>query len=424
MTGCKADRGIAGLVAALLALALQAGPAEAETEDAALGSLRLRGGIDANPRLLPGGRASGFAAMDGAFAIGRQAGDLKIGLIGEVERTEFTVRGLAPSERYRLALEAESTAVPNWSLRSGTRVESERSATLQALDATQSLRVQWTGGVVRPFLMAEAGYHTLNETNAILTDFLPEPQRFARAALTPGVTVQTRDGAFGASVRAQATRYADAVDLFGYRRANERIEPFLFARYEAQGLSVSASVSHLFGFWRDVDFSRVSETLFDASLTKSMGRFALDLSASRFAGETSFPISPVTITDSYSASLTFRPDETWTLSALARSLRTRYLDSPFSAETFAYGVAASHALPGGWVVGAEMLRIDAVAINRERADGGIAMLSLARRLAAGGPVGRRAPDWTAPAASRSSPQSLKSPSLSGASPFGRRYQPP
>jgi len=210
----------------------------------------------------------------------------------------------------------------------------------------------------------------------------------------------------GASVSVSATRYAAPVDLFGFRRDNERLQPFLFARYSEPGLDVSASVSRLYGRWRDVDFSPVKETLFDVSLTRSRGPFTLELGASRYAEDTTFPISPVTINDAFLARLNYEPNEQWSFGAVLRGLRTRYLDSPFVSRVLAYGGSVSYALSDEWRIGAQVLRLDATAINGEPANGGIATLSLSRSLSTNGERERRTPG-EAPAAARWSPRSLK-----------------
>ncbi len=368
--------------ASVVGLLLLNPAASTQASDVALGSVRLRGGFDANPRLLPGGTGSGFAGVDGAFAIGREDGATKSGLVGEMERTEYTAGSIAPSERYRLGVEAETTAIGNWSLRSSSSIENTRTATLRSFDAAQRVRAGWTEGPVRSFVTAEIRYASLNETNAILTDFLPEDQRFGRATVTPGVTVALGGGAeVGASVSLSGTRYTEQLDLFGFRRDNERAEPFLFARYEGQGLSMSASVSRLHGRWHDVDFSDVRETLYDASLSKTIGAWTLDLGAKRFAGDTTFPISPLTISTGQFAKLSFAPDDRWKFGVLGRTLRTAYLDSPWSTAVLAYGVTASYALAKDWLVAAELLRINSTALNGEAADGGVVSLSLTRRFA-------------------------------------------
>jgi hypothetical protein len=367
------------IVGLLLLLSVASGKAGDVAGDAALGSVQLRGGIDAYPTLLPGAQPSAFVGLDGAFAVGREQSDGKAGLVGEIERTEYAARHLDPSERYRLVLKAESTAFDNWSLRSSSSIQSVRSATLRSFDAAQSVRAQWTGWTLRPFLAAEAHYTTLNETNAILVDFLPNDQRYGRAVLIPGVTMTAGNAEFGASVNLSGTRYAERLDLFGFRRDNERIEPFLFYRYAGDGLSVTASISRFYGNWHDPDFSKVRETLYDVAVSRTVGAWTLDLGAKRFAGETTFPISPITISSGQSIKLSWIPDRRCTLSALARTLHTAYPDSPFAADMLAYGVTATYALAEDWSVGAELLRINATALNGEPVDGGLISLSLTKR---------------------------------------------
>ncbi|HWM83632.1 MAG TPA: hypothetical protein VNQ56_16355, partial [Pseudolabrys sp.] len=233
----------------------------------ALGSIRLRGGYDANPQLLPGGKPSAFTGVDAAFALGRSSDSIKTGLTGEIQRADYAAREIDPSERMRVVLEAESEAFAGWALKSRTGVESIRSYNLRSFEAEQEVRAQWIGGAVRPFVSAAARYATLNETNAILTDFLPDDLRFTRVTLIPGITALTPLGEFGASINLSAIRYSPTLDLFGYRRDNERVEPFLFYRWTDDLVSVSAAVSHVNGVWHDVDFTDLRATLFDLSLS-------------------------------------------------------------------------------------------------------------------------------------------------------------
>jgi hypothetical protein len=102
-------------------------------------------------------------------------------------------------------------------------------------------------------------------------------------------------------------------------------------------VSVSASLSHLTGLWHDADFSNLRTTLFDVSMSlRSADRpWHLELSGSRTVGDTSFPVSPVTIAESYAGKLSYEARAGWSLGLVARWLRTAYPDSPFSARTVA-----------------------------------------------------------------------------------------
>jgi len=358
-------------------------PEGSRADDVAVGSLRLRGGYDANPQLLPGGRASAFAGLDAAFALGRSddADISRTGLTGEFQRADYAARGILPSERARVALEAETDAAAGWTLKSSTSAESVRSYNLRAFDAVQSLRARRRDGPVQPFVVAELRYATLNETNAILVDFLPEDQRFVRGTLVPGLSVKTDRGEAGISVNLSATRYAQEPDLFGFRRNNERLQPYLFYRLDEDTIAFSAAVSRLYGVWHDIDFTDLRTTLFDLSLTlKGRGSpWTLDLAARREVGDTSFPISPVTVSEIYSGKLSYAPGGAWSVAALARWQRTGYRDSPFSTSVLGYGISARYDLGGGWSAGAELMRIASSALSGEPADGGVLTLSLTRR---------------------------------------------
>jgi hypothetical protein len=356
-------------------------PEDSRADDLALGSIRLRGGYDANPQLLPGGKPSAFTGVDAAFALGRSIDAVRTGLTGEIQRADYAAREIDPSERMRIALEAEAEVFAGWMLKSRTGVESARSYNLHSFEAEQELRAQWTGGMVRPFVSAAARYSTLNETNAILTDFLPDDLRFTRVTLIPGMTAATPLGEFGASINLSAVRYAPTFDLFGYRRDNERIEPFLFYRWADDFVSMSAAVSHFSGTWHDVDFTDLRATLFDLSLSlrsKDLP-WRLELSGSRTIGETSFPISPVTVSETYAGTLTYAASDAWSLGLVARWLRTGYPDSPFSSRTVAYGLTGSYRIDDDWSLGAEILRVNASALDGTPVEGAVGSLSLSRR---------------------------------------------
>jgi hypothetical protein len=354
---------------------------DSRADDVALGSVRLRGGYDANPQLLPGGKPSAFTGVDAAFALGRSSDTVKAGLTGEIQRADYAARDTDPSERMRIALEAESETFAGWTLKARTSAESMRSYNLHSFEAEQAVRAQWTGGAIRPFVSVTARYATLNETNAILTDFLPDDLRFARATLIPGITALTPAGEFGASVNLSVTRYFPTLDLFGYRRDNERIEPFLFYRWNDDVVSLSAAVSRINGIWHDVDFSDLRATLFDLALSVR-GKdhpWQLELSGRRTVGETSFPVSPVTISETYAGKLTYAGQDAWSVGLVARWQRTAYPDSPFSARTVAYGVTGSYRIDDDWSLGAEVVRINASALDGMPVDGAIGSMSLSRR---------------------------------------------
>jgi hypothetical protein len=115
-------------------------------------------------------------------------------------------------------------------------------------------------------------------------------------------------------------------------------------------------------------------------MTKTVGAWTLDLGASRAAGETTFVVSPITISSSQLAKLSFSPDSRWTFGVLGRALHTRYLDSPYSTDVLAYGGMASYAIGDDWLIAGQILRINSKALNGEPANGGIVSLSLSRKI--------------------------------------------
>ena len=359
-------------------------PVQAAAEDVFVASLKLRGGIDANPTLQPGAsRAAGFAGVDAAFAAGRGDDDARIGVVGDMQHTDYAVRGLAPAEHYKLALKAETALPDDWSLRSTTGAEVSRNYSLRSFDAVQTVRIRADGRIIRPFLTGELRYTTLNETSIVFGDFLPESQRFARATAIPGVLLDFGKAKIGTSLNVSATRYLDEPDVFGFRRNNERVQPYLFFMFNDQGLDVFASISRLNGFWHDPDFSDVRQTLYEVSVGKKAGPFSLDISAQRSAEDTTFPISPLALVTSAGVTLGYQLDAQTALRGFARRQRTDYLDSPFYSDNMSLGIGVDRDLGNDMTLGLEIARITGTALGGEAVKGGVAMLSLSKKFAGG-----------------------------------------
>src|SRR5690606_17549657 len=105
----------------------------------------------------------------------------------------------------------------------------------------------------------------------------------------------------------------------------------------------------------------------------------LDLSGSRTVGETSFPISPVSITETYAGTLRYTATAGWSLGLVARWLRTAYPDAPFSSRTLAYGVTGSYRIDDDWSLGAQVLRVSASALDGTPVKSAVGSLSLTRK---------------------------------------------
>ncbi|MGN6462902.1 MAG: hypothetical protein ACTHLY_17105 [Pseudolabrys sp.] len=338
--------------------------------------------------------------------MGRSDDGIDSALSGEFQRADYATRGLAPAQRAKVTFDVRGDPFAGWTLKSQTSMESVDSATTRSFDAVQSLRLSATGDGMRPFIVGEMRYSRLNETNAILTDFLPEDQRFIRATAIPGMKVAFGHGEIGASVNFSATRYETDPDLFGYRRRNERVQPFLFYRADSELADVSLAVSQLYGTWHDPDFSPVRALLFDLGLTlRSPDKhWQFEATGRRSAADTTFPISPLTISELYSGTLSYGEPDRWRIGATARWLRTAYLDSPFSSAIMSYGLTGSYRINSDWSVGADVLRIHASALNREGVDSMLVTLSLTRRFAFGerDKKAPASPESTSPPAATSS----------------------
>lgn len=404
--GSPARRGIgARRIAATCGLIVLLWPVHGRSEEAAwLVSAGLRGGYDANPMLLPGkGNGSAFGGVQASFAAGHGDDTRRLGVTGEAMHMEFAKRDIVPSDKQSIALKAETEIGKGWSLRATTEATNVTNYNVRAFDAVATAKLRPDAGTVRPFLTTEFRYATLNEPNAVLGDFLPEPQRFTRTTAIPGVVLVTEKFELGTSVNVSATRYTQEPDLFGFRRDNERVQPYVFASVKDQGFALSGSVSYLRGTWHDVDFSPVREVLWDVALTKQAGDLTIELAAQRGVEDTTFPVSPVTVVTSYGASLSYAASAALSLRVFARALRTQYLDSPFTARTQAYGAGASYDLGKSYTLALDVSRVTGRQLDGTEVTGGVAMLSLGMKFASQSDTGDKTQRAVAPPPTALSP---------------------
>jgi hypothetical protein len=395
----------AGRIAAVCGLVALLWPSPGQSEEAAwLVSAGLRGGYDANPMLLPGkGNGSAFGGVTASFAAGHGDDTRRLGVTGEAMHMEFAKHDIVPSDRQSIALKGESEIGKGWSLRATTEATNVTNYNVRAFDAVATAKLRPDAGLVRPFLTTELRYATLNEPNAVLGDFLPEPQKFSRATAIPGIVLVTNKFELGTSVNVSATRYTQERDLFGFRRDNERVQPYLFASVKDQGLELSGSVSYLRGTWHDVDFSPVREVLWDVALSKTAGDLTIDLAAQRGVEDTTFPLSPVTVVTSYGATLSYAASAALTLRVFARGLRTEYRDSPFTARTQAYGGGVSYDIGKSATLAFDLSRVTGRQIDGTEAEGGVAMLSVGMKFASQSGTGDKTQRAVAPPPTALSP---------------------
>jgi hypothetical protein len=358
-------------------LVLLAGAARAEDEF--LGSLQLRGGYDSNPdfSFTPGDTA--LAGVNAVVVAGRSTERYVAAVSGEASYTRYRETVDAPLARYRAAFDIANKDESEFSLKSTASVTSFENYNTKSLDAIERLKLRKTSGDVQPFVTAELRYSALNESNILLNRFLPQPEIFLRGTIIPGVAVKRGEWEAGVSLNLSATRYQDELDYFGFRRDNERIEPFLFLRYSKDKFSLFASLSRLYGDWHDADFSDVRKTLYDAALSYNGEPFGFELSARRTAEETTFPISPITIDTAYAGKIARKLNEKNSLAVFGRWIEKRYLDSPFRQITRSYGLQFTHDISDKLSAGFELTRSEMQPIAGPNVDGVAVIASLTQR---------------------------------------------
>lgn len=364
----------AGILAACVLFVAAPGKAE----DEFLASLRLRGGHDSNPTLVRPARGAPLTGVDAVALIARETDRFTLSLSGEGTHTRYRNEAIAPAQGYRLRsnIESKGHAV---SLRSAATAGYLSNYETRSFDAEQSLRLRRAEGRLRPFASASLRYQALNEVSPVLGTFLPESQRFLRGSIIPGIALHHATLEVGMSVNLSATRYAEQRDLFGYRRDYECVEPFLFASYTGEKLSVFASLSRLIGDWHDADFSDVRRTMFELTVGYRDRPLELEFSASRHATDTTFPISPISIDTDISGKLTGHMNSATRIALSARMLEREFLDSVFRSTQISYGIEISRDIAENLTLAAELTQLRLRPIIGAPLEATVASLSLTRR---------------------------------------------
>jgi hypothetical protein len=348
-------------------------------EDDFTASFRLRGGFESNPQFSSGqGSGSAFVAADTALAAGVKADGYTLGVAAEADTVQYSQPLLTPSRGGKVILRG-SIGDEDLKLDSTSTIADTSTYNLRSTDLIQSVRAEARYGAIKVFGTAEGGRSSLNQTNAIFQDFLPDPQQYLRGTLIPGVSLVSGKSELGASVNLSVRRYLQEFDVFGYRRNNERVQPFLFAKYRGDAVTAFVSVSRLYGRWHDPDFTNVDRTLFNASLTWGAAPFRIDLTAWRRAGETTFPISPITIETAYSAKVSWTAEPKVTLAASVGYAASDYLDSPFHARTLTCGVGASRDIKDDLTLGIEVAYAKGSLISGDDVNGLVITSSITKR---------------------------------------------
>ncbi|MBN9008296.1 MAG: outer membrane beta-barrel protein [Rhizobiales bacterium] len=354
----------------------------AAADDDFTASFRLRGGFDSNPQFSAGpGNGSAFIATDTALAAGTKADGYTLGVAAEASTTHYAQPELTPSLGGKVILRG-SLGDDDLRLDSTTTISDTSTYNLRSSDLIESVKAEAKFDSVKLFVTAEGGRSSLNQTNAIFPNFLPDPQQYWRGTLIPGVSLVLGKAELGASVNLSVRRYVQEFDIFGYRRDNERVQPFVFAKYNDDAIMAFASISQLYGTWHDPDFTNVSRLLFDASLSWRPKPFTVDLTAWRRASETSFPISPITIDTAYSAKVSWNVEPKVTLAASIAYAATDYLDSPFRARTLTCGIGASRDMGNDLTLGVDLAYAKGSLISGDDTQAFVVTSSITKRFSA------------------------------------------
>lgn len=352
--------------------------------------MQLRGGYDANPGLSPAGAGGSLSGIDGVVVVGRSTEDFVAAFSGEGSYTRYGNDASSPSQRYKASLDIANREQDGIALKAATAFTALDDYDTRSVKASQSLRAQWMRGAVRPFVTVEAGYAALNESNPALGDFLPKPQVFLRGTIIPGVALRKGAVETGFSANLAITRYWEEFDLFGFRRDNERIQPFWFLRYNSGRFSLFVTLSRLYGDRHDVDFSDVRKNLYEVALRYRGTPVGFELSAKRSAEDTTFPLSPITIDTTYAGKLTGRLNATTSLAVFGRYVERDYLDSPFTQRTVSYGAEVMHDISDKLSTGFEIAHRHSNPILGSHANGIVALAKLTQRFGTAGADKRRA----------------------------------
>lgn len=349
-------------------------------EDEFVASLRLRGGYDSNPQFSNGGGIGGsaFIGTDASMAAAHKNGDTSLGIAAEASQTQYANPQATPALNGKVIIRG-MLGGDDLNVGSVTTISDVSTYNLRSSELIQSVKVEAKVGSFKLFSTAEGARSSLNQTNAIFQDFLPEAQQYLRGTLIPGVAYVRGKFEIGASVNLSIRRYTQEFDVFGYRRDNERIQPFVFAKYADKNFSVTGSLSQLRGTWHDPDFSDVKTLLYEGHLHWSRDVWTLDLTAWKRANETTFPISPITIDAAYTGKLSWAATPQLTLSAAAGYATTRYLDSPFVARTGTAAFAGSYDLGNDYAVGFDLTYARGVLISGDEASALILSSSITKK---------------------------------------------
>jgi hypothetical protein len=331
-------------------------PANAAEEFAA--SFRLRGGYDSNPLLAPGGKGSALIAWEAGFAYGRDHGEWITGATGEASLTRYQSQEFEPVQSYRLRLRLANRNRSDIAIDATTTLAQASNYDTRSEFANQRVHLQRAAGDLRPFVAGDLRLASLNELNVLLGDFLPQPMRYLRGTITPGIAYVKDKSEAGVSIAFSKTKYEEALDLFGFRRDNDRVQTAAYAKYGGDDLSLS----------------------FAAKLDP----WSAEVSFARTAEDTTFPVSPVTINTALQAKISRDLSGKTTAGIFGRMLQRKYWDAPLFSRTRVAGIEVSHEVFEDVRIAGEFAFARSLLISGAEAEGVIATFALTKRFGEGG----------------------------------------
>lgn len=357
-------------------------PSFASEEFAA--TFRLRGGYDSNPLLIPRGNGSPLIAWEAAAAYGRDNGEWVTGATAEAGLTRYRETQFEPVENYRLRLRLANKSQNDLSFDATTTLSHFSNYDTRSDFANQRVHLQHASGKFRPFLAGDMRLASLNELNVLLGEFLPEPMRFLRGTITPGIAYVHDKFEVGAQVAVSRTIYERDLDLFGFRRDNDRVQPGVYAKFSDEKFSIAGGFSYLRVKSQEEFFTDVDTLLFEVALAANWEGWNGEVSLTRSAEDTTFPVSPLTINTVLQGKLGREIDEKLSAGVFARVLQRKYWDTPLFSRTRIAGVEITRELLEDVKIVGEFGLAKSLLISGAEADGIIATLALTKRFGESG----------------------------------------
>ena len=357
-------------------------PANAAEEFAA--SFRLRGGYDSNPLLAPGGKGSALIAWEAGVAYGRDHGDWITGATGEASLTRYQKQEFEPVQSYRLRLRLVNKNRSDIAIDATTTLARASNYDMRSEFVNQRVHLQRADGDLLPFVAGDLRLASLNELNILLGDFLPQPMRYLRGTITPGIAYVKDKSEAGISIAFSKTKYDEALDVFGFRRDNDRLQTAAYAKYGGDDLALSGALSFLRIPSQDEFFTDVNAMLFDVSFAAKLESWNAEVSFARTAEDTTFPVSPVTINTALQAKISRDLNGKTTAGIFGRMLQRKYWDAPLFSRTRVAGIEVSHEVFEDVRIAGEFAFARSLLISGAEAEGVIATLALTKRFGEGG----------------------------------------